>query len=206
MGRRVWLILCWAAACASAVAQPALPQRDPAQQLAAELVILAGDVRRLRYEKPGPQETLGLEKRLLGGVASLPLTLRRVGADGAVAMSLREAIGRRDWPALAARLETLKRRHPFDARPFLMAPADSSHRELGAQIHREVCAGCHDHPAQVDTLLPAKALAGQLRSMPAEEFAARLWLGVRGDKITGYANPFKQRELAALLAWYAVNP
>lgn len=202
MGRIFGLVFFWAAACSSAVAQPRLEYREPAQQLAAELVVLAGDVRRLRYETPGPLETQGLEKRLLGGVASLPLTLRRAGADSAVAARLRNAIDRRDWSSLADQLNTLKQRFPFDIRPFQVAASTPATRKLGEKIHREVCGGCHDNPATQDTFLPAKNLAVLLKSMPRDEFVARLWLGVRGDKQTAYANPFSKTELAALIAWY----
>ena len=73
---------------------------------------------------------------------------------------------------------------------------------LGASIHRSTCAGCHDAPS-MDSLLPAKNLAAQLASMPREEFAARLLLGVRGDRTTAWRNPFSDSELAALMAWYA---
>lgn len=206
MSRSLWLILCWAAAWAHAAAQTAFDPTDPAQQLAAELVILNGDVHRLRHEKLGPQETLGLEKRLLGGMASLPLALRRADADASLVKAWREAVGRRDWRMLVDQLERLKQRYPFDARPFLAAVPSTSMRALGAKIHREVCAACHDNPSTLDTLLPAKNLSAQLRSMPRDEFAARLWLGVRGDKTTAYANPFSTEELAALTAWYAAQP
>jgi len=202
VGQIFGLILFWAAACSSATAQTVLTYREPLQQLAAELVVLAGDVRRLRYEKAGPLETLGLEKRLLGGVASLPLTLRRVGADGAIATELRQNMVRRDWSSLADQLDALKHRYPFDARPFLDAESTSAMRKLGEKIHHEICGGCHDNPMTQDTLLPAKTLVSQLKSMPREEFAARLWLGVRGDKFTAYSNPFSHNELAALIAWY----
>ena len=202
MGQIFGLIFLWAVACSSAAAQSYMEYREPAQQLAAELVVLTGDVRRLRYEKPGPQETLGLEKRLQGGVASLPLALRRAGADGAVAAKLRSAIKRRDWSSLADQLNALKQRNPFDVRPFLDAGSTPATKKLGEKIHREVCWGCHENPAPHDTLLPAKNLVVQLKSMPREEFSARLWLGVRGDKLTAYANPFSYNELAALIVWY----
>ena len=205
MSRPVWLIvwlIAWAGTGKDALAQAVPEQRNPGQQLAAELVIMAGDVRRLLHEKTGPLETRGLQQRLSGGAASLPLTLRRAGGDASVVGALRAAIDKRDWPTLARQFDTLKQRYPFDARPFLTAESPAS----GGQIHRQVCAACHDHPAAVDTLLPAKNLASQLKSMPREEFAARLWLGVRGDKTTAYANPFSNRELVALLAWYSRQP
>ena len=38
--------------------------------------------------------------------------------------------------------------------------------------------------------------------MPRIEFAARPWLGARGDKTTALAKPFNDAGLAALIAWY----
>lgn len=150
-------------------------------------------------------ETRGLQKRLLGGLASLPLTLRRAGGDAGTAISLRRAVEQRDWPASATLLAELRQRHAFDARPFLPSLATETVLKLGERIHREVCAPCHDNPPAVDLLLPARNLPGQLNSMSPEEFAARLWLGVRGDKISAYANPFSSQELSALVAWYALS-
>lgn len=66
----------------------------------------------------------------------------------------------------------------------------------------QACAGCHDAPA-VDTRWPARNLFEQAAAMPRAEFAARLYLGVRGDRSTAYRNPFSDLELGALMAWYA---
>lgn len=167
---------------------------------------MAGDVRRLIQEPVRPLERDGLEQRLAGALASLPLTLRRAGSDPSPVLKLRQLVDRHDWPALLAQLNDLKRRHPFDAGRLLKAAQSQDDIALGASLHGSICAGCHDSPGAADQLLPARNLAAQLRSMPAEEFAARLWLGVRGDKTTGYANPFSDAELAALIAWYRQAP
>ncbi len=167
---------------------------------------MAGDVRRLRHEKLRPIERQGLEQRLAGSLSSLPLSLRRAGGDSTTVKELRSRLERRDWPSLAHSFQELGKRHPFDARPLLANVGAGETSRIGAEIHRTTCAGCHDTPADIDTLLPAQRLPAQLKSMPREEFAARLWLGVRGDKSTGYANPFSDRELAALIVWYDMQP
>jgi mono/diheme cytochrome c family protein len=161
---------------------------------------MAGDTRRLSLRTGGPLEREGLVRRVDGALSSLPLLLRRADADAGPVAGMRAAVGRGDWPALAATLTALKRRHPFAAAPLLAAtPAAAA---LGKSIHDSTCAGCHDAPA-ADALLPPKRLQDQLASMPREEFAARLLLGVRGDKTLSYANPFSDAELAALIAWYS---
>jgi hypothetical protein len=50
--------------------------------------------------------------------------------------------------------------------------------------------------------LPALNLVEEAKRMPREEFAARLLLGVRGDRSTAYRNPFSDLELASLVAYY----
>lgn len=198
-------MIAWLAACTGAMAGPGHAASDAERRLAAELLVMTGDLRRLQHDaprSPRPLERQGLELRLAGALSSLPLTLRRAGDDSAAAVELRRRLEQGDWPGLARGLQALRQRHPFDARALLATPPEDDAARIGAEIHRTTCAGCHDAPAGIDTLLPAQRLAAQRKSMSREEFAARLWLGVRGDKSTGYANPFSTRELAALIAWY----
>lgn len=189
-----------AAACCCAAVQAAGAHE---RRLAAELVVMAGDTRRLAAGTGGPLERQGLEHRVAGALASLPMLLRRAQGDPAPVAALRAAHGQRDWRRLASQIETLVKRHRFDARPLLGAAPTPEMRALGAAIHASTCAACHDRPSAADTLLPAKNLTAQLHGMPREEFAARLWLGVRGDSSTALANPFSDAELAALIVWYA---
>lgn len=166
---------------------------------------MAGDTRRLVLQEGGVLERKGLEQRLAGALASLPMLLRRGQGDPATVAALRSFHEQRDWRRLAEQLETLKKRHPFDARRLLGAAPTRDVLALGASIHTSTCAACHDQPSGTDTLLPAKNLAAQLKSMPRDEFAARLWLGVRGDQTTAFANPFSDAELAALIGFYAAD-
>jgi len=188
-----------AAACCCAAVQAA---GEHERRLAAEVTVMAGDTRRLMASEGGPLEREGLVKRLNGALSSLPLLLRRVNENSKPVTAMRDSLARSDWRALSATLATLKQRHPFDARMLLAAAPTPEMIKLGASIHRTTCAGCHDAPAG-DSLLPAKNLAVQIKSMPREEFAARLLLGVRGDRTTGWRNPFSDFELAALMSFYS---
>lgn len=196
-------------ACSWAVVGSVGASSEAAQQLAAEIAIMAGDNHRLLHKQIGPQERTGLEQRLQGALSSLPLTLRRSGGDSSVIAAMRHAASTRDWRALDQHITTLKKRYPFDARRLLATPPNreklAQALALGASIHKTTCAGCHAAPGNLDTLLPAKNLPIQMQSMPPNEFAARLWLGVRGDRHTALANPFSEAELTALLAWYRAN-
>jgi mono/diheme cytochrome c family protein len=198
-------LLCWTLGTTFSWAVPSLvwaAGNTIEQRLAAEIMIMAGDARRLVQEVVPPLERSGLEQRLAGGIASLPLTLRRIGGDISTLSDLRLMASQRDWQTMLERLNDLQHRYPFDARRLLTAAPTREVVALGASIHRSTCAGCHESPGTADQLLPAKNLAAQMQSMPAAEFAARLWLGVRGTHETAYANPFSEAELAALIAWY----
>lgn len=192
-------------------ASPAPAQDEHARRLAAELLIMQGDLRRLAApDTPAPQRR-GLRARLGGALASLPLLLRLAGGQADEAYALRGA----DPAALAAALAALAQRYPLDVSkisppmdrgssdPHESASEDARSRLIaaGAAIHAEACAGCHEAGAS-ESELPARELRADARAMPADEFAARLIGGLRGDRLTGLANPFPDRDLAALFAFY----
>ncbi len=193
--------LAWPAGqAASALARP-VPAGEHARRVAAELVVVAGDARRLAQGAALPLERAGLRARIAGSLASLPLLLRHAGSDAEAVPVLRAAAARGDWSALGAALRTLQRAHPFDPGALASAPPTPERLALGKAIHAQSCAACHDAPA-ADAALPARDLYAMARSAPRAEFAARLLLGVRGDRSTAYRNPFSDLELGALLAWY----
>lgn len=169
---------------------------------------MAGDLRRLQSRPESALQAEGLRARMAGALSSLPLLLRRAGAcprpsagDCAGIPALRAALARGDLSAVARGLEALRRKHPFDAGQILAGGATPERLRLGAALHRQVCAGCHDAPA-ADTPLPAFNLFDQAKRTPHGEFAARLLIGVRGDRSTAWRNPFSDLELGALLAYY----
>lgn len=179
----------------------AAAQGEHQRRLAAELIVMAGDVRRMASATEPALHREGLQARLAGALSSLPLLLRRANGDANAVSALRAALERRDWRALGAALESLKRKYPLDLAGLLPQKATPERLRLGAAIHRQACAGCHDAPA-ADTPLPAFNLFEQARTMPRTEFAARLLIGVRGDRSTAWRNPFSDLELGALMAYY----
>jgi len=192
-------VLACAAAALCSVAAAA--QGEHERRLAAELAVMAGDLRRIRSPDELPLHREGLRARLAGALSSLPLLMRRAGAEACAVTALRAAFANGDWKALAAGLEALKRKHPFAPGEILPAKATPERLRLGEAIHRQACAGCHDAPA-TGTPLPAFNLFEQSKRLPRAEFAARLLLGVRGDRGSAWRNPFSDLELGALLAYY----
>ncbi len=196
--RLLRVLACAAVAVFSAAAAA---QGEHERRLAAELMVMAGDLRRIQSPDELPLHREGLRARLAGALSSLPLLLRRAGADASIVPALRAALAREDWRALRAGLDALKKRHPFEAGALLPRTASPERLRLGEAIHRQACAGCHDAPA-TGTKLPAFNLFEQAKRTPREEFAARLLIGVRGDRSTAWRNPFSDLELGALLTYY----
>jgi mono/diheme cytochrome c family protein len=149
---------------------------------------------------PGP----GTRARLLEAASLLPLMLRAAKAPAGEVESARRlhAMIRNDRLAPAREIVAmLAAWHPFAA----PAPADAPQAlSVGAAIHREACAGCHDR-TDTDTLLPAENLSRLACSEPPQAFAARLFLGVKGMADQGHRNPFSVEERAALHGWYRLQ-
>ncbi|MBK6629748.1 MAG: cytochrome c [Betaproteobacteria bacterium] len=179
----------------------AAAQDEHRRRLAAELVVMAGDVRRVASGAEPALHREGLQDRLAGALSSLPLLLRRAGGEVTAVPALRVALARRDWRTLSARLNALHRKYPLDLSSLLPARATPERLRLGEAIHKQACAGCHNAPATA-TKLPAFNLFEQVRHMPRAEFAARLLIGVRGDRSTAWRNPFSDLEIGALMAYY----
>lgn len=186
---------------AAMLAGGAAAQDEHSRQLAAGLTVMAGDVRRLAGKGEATQRLQGVRARLAGDLSSLPLQLRRAGDVAASVPPLRAALAQGDWRSLTQGLADLRRLHPLDTRTLLPAAPTSERLRLGEAIHRQTCAGCHDAPT-ADMRLPALNLFEQSGNMSGEEFAARLIIGVRGDRSTAYRNPFSDLELGALIAYY----
>lgn len=198
-----------AIALAAAIAAPlAEGASGHERRLGAEVAVLAGDARRLGEPLADAQRP-GLLARIGGGLAGLPLLIRQAReANPALAAppqralaAARAALGRQDLSRLSTALHSLARVYPFDAAGILPAEATPERLRVGEAIHKSTCAGCHDNPDRQGAL-PAHDLFAWARTMPATEFAARLYAGVRGDTLSARANPFGAAELAALIAYY----
>lgn len=185
----------------AALSGGAMAQGEDARRLAAGLAVMAGDVRLLAGKGETSQRREGLRARLAGDLSSLPLLLRRAGGDAVAVPPLRAALANKDWRTLERELAVLSRRYSLDLRALSPATPSPERLRLGAAIHRERCAGCHD-ASNADARLPALNLFEQSRKMSREEFAARLVIGVRGNASTAYGNPFSDLELGALIAYY----
>ena len=179
---------------------------DPSRPLAAELLILRGDLGRLAESGLSAQNREGLRGRIAGALGLLPWLLRQAG-DAAGAEKIRawqqrplpDAAARR---ALIAALEAEIARHAIDRAPFL-AGAPARLAEARA-IHATYCAGCHDGAGRgaPELELPARDLFMMGRQEPPDELLARLINGVKGDAAIHFANPLTDAQLGVLWALY----
>lgn len=191
-----------AAALLAAAVSPTWAAGEHERRLAAVLVVLAGDARRLTEPAIGERDRSAVRARLHGGLAVLGLLFREAGhAPPVEPAALRQLLDAGQPQALASRLGQLTERYPLDLGALHPVAPTPARRQLAQRLHQTYCAGCHDRP-DPGSAMPLYVLQEMAATMPLREFAARLLTSVRGDRMTSLANPFSDDELALLLAHY----
>lgn len=193
---------------------PAYSQGEHARRVAAELLIMRGDLRALMAGRElSNAQRRGLLERLYGGLSGLEILLRLAdqeenksrGDARASVGKMRSALERRQFSALDKLLSSTISSYPLRAAAIVSATPTKLRLKLGKELHETICAGCHDDP---DSSLerPAYNLFEQIKASVPLEFAARMILGVRGDRVTGIDNPLSDEQIAALMAYYNSGP
>lgn len=216
----VWLAMAiFLGAPASSLGTPASAhiQDENARRLAAQLLVLRGDLRRLQNRPLPPAQKKGLRRRITGMLGSLAWLLR-LGGDPQAAPRARAYV--HDWvapgvsEAFTTWLDELIRRHPLDITPYVErgrdtgAARDRATRAKALALHEAYCAACHgatpaDAPADDPTnARPARSLYAMAHNQSLREFIARMIAGVRGDRMTALDNPLNRAQIAALVALY----
>lgn len=191
-----------AAALLAAAVSPTWAAGEHQRRLAAMLVVLTGDARRLAEPAIDARDRSAVSARLHGGLAVLGLLFREAGhAPPVAAAELRQLLDAGQPQALATRLEQLSARHPLALGVLHPVPPTPARRQLAQRLHQTYCAGCHDRP-DPGSAMPLYVLQEMAATLPLREFAARLLISVRGDHLTSLANPFSDDQLAMLLAHY----
>jgi len=203
----VVLLCILAAAASSAAAAP--PKEVRARLLCpAELLVVRADARKHDEIDSGTPLARGLRNRIASTLATLPITCRRHAA--AVSMPFGDAQGfvarirqLRGWfnagerRRFAEELEALVIQAPFVTTSFLRdRNGNEDEREAGIVYH-QLCHGCHVATTQ-NAENPAAPLDDMVRTLPREEFLARMLLGVRGTPEIGLANPLTPFEIGAM--------
>ena len=174
----------------------------------AELLVVRADTAKAGEIAPGTPLARGLRNRTSATLATLPVTCRRYAA--AVSMPfdretrfvarvrrLRALFDAGERSRFAQALDTLAAEAPFVTTRFLRdRDGDEDERDAGA-VYRDLCHGCHVAPVP-DAENPATPLDDMARTLPRDEFLARMLLGVRGTPEIGLSNPLTPFEIGAM--------
>ena len=174
----------------------------------AELLVVRADARKHDAIDSGAPLARGLRNRIASTLATLPITCRRHAA--AVSMpfddaqrfvarirQLRVRFDAGERSRFAEALDALVVQAPFVTTSFLRnRDGDEDEREAGV-VYRELCHGCHVATAP-GAENPAEPLDRMARTLPRDEFLARMLLGVRGTPEIGLANPLTPSEIGAM--------
>ncbi len=150
-----------------------------------------------------PAQRKGLEDRLRGAFAGLPVLLRLADQERGLmneipSLTFRQFAARlaNDQPGGVVQMAAeLIKKYP------LLLPRATGSPVRARTIHNEYCAACHDDP-DLSVERPAFNLFKQAKRQPVNEFLARMIIGIRGDRVTGYGNPLNDTELSALVTLY----
>ncbi|GGD21983.1 hypothetical protein [Sinisalibacter lacisalsi] len=176
---------------------------SPSRTLAAELRVARGDLARLEENNLPEAHRTGLEERIAGALGLLPWLLIQAG-DPEGARRLTEH-SPDDLAALTVALDAIIERHAFDLAEQGTAHVRATALLEARAIHDSYCAGCHDDTGDGDPEmeLPIRDLFGMARAEPGEVFAARLYVGVKGDETIGFRNPLTETQFQALWRYYS---
>lgn len=184
-----------------------LAQGEHGRRAGSELLVLLGDVNKLVQEDLEEQHRAGLVARIAGGLSGLPILLRLAAEEQqnpqAIidAQELRTLLKRGAYGVMRDRLSQLSARYPLSISGFYPAGGTPDGMRRASEIHRTLCAACHDQP-YLNTQRPAFNLFSQAQETLLPEFVARMLVGIRGDRVTGIENPFSDQELSDLVAYY----
>ena len=184
-------------------------QGEHGRRAATEILVLSGDVQKLANKKLSGLHIKGLKDRIGGGLAGLEILLRLSDQEAGRKpvtytpdlKKIRKSWLAHDLAAMASDLDRLQTMHPFDASRILSAKVSNNNKTIAKNLHEELCAACHDEP-DLEVLRPAFNLFREARRLPANEFAARMIVGVRGDRVTGIDNPLTDPQISALIYYY----
>lgn len=202
MIRPVAAAVCLNIAAVAIFSAPVVAAEKPGRVLAAELLILRGDIKRLTSQKSlsAPQRR-GLNDRVKGSLGLLPWLLRKAGDKAGASKLVAESAQRR---ALTEQLNRLIARHPLKLATFPTKNVTLEKLNEARAIDQAYCASCHSGAGQGDASepLPVRDLYLMAREDTPETFLARLVNGIKGDKTLLFTNPLTDAQLLAMWKLY----
>ena len=182
---------------------------EHSQRLAANLLVLQGDLRQLLKTDFTDIHRHSLSLRIEEKLGLLALLVRSANEQNPASNTHNpEEFGQllflfdsSELKPLLSKLESLSRKYPLILSPVLQSTFSPVFFKKAEQMHLRLCAGCHSG-TMAENALPAFDLFRQSRSISRMEFAARMLTGLRGDQLTSLQNPLTDAELSALISFY----
>jgi len=188
--------------------QSVFAQGEHTRRAATEIRVINGDIRRLQAINTSSIHKVGLKHRIQGGLAALDILLRLADQETGSPIShyrsevsnLASLINNNELSKANSVLDQWEERYPLKLAKF--NPGSNVNHKPAKALHQELCAACHDNPA-IEVERPAYNLFDEAKNLEYTEFLARLFVGVRGDRVTGIDNPLSDYEILALLNFYS---
>jgi len=171
------------------------------RRFAVELALLAGDSRLLVEENLPAEKRQWVEGRVTSSLNILPLLARYYQQESGldedspldqVKDLQRLSIGS---DALFKAAGEMSQRFPIRFSVDLKQPLDALIKSEVVSAYQQMCLGCHIAPAP-DASVVIGNFGAFARSIPDDEWLARLLGGLRGDSYTTYENPFSDAEIS----------
>lgn len=179
------------------------------RRLAFELAVVHADMDLLAAPATPAHHRRGLEARIRSALGTLPLLVRRYAEERgrpdpgllATARRARDGFAKGERTEVMGGLSALKQAVPLSTRGLRAEDASAPEIAGARRTYRTLCMGCHHFP-DLSRETPARNLFEQARTLPENEFVARLLGGVRGTPDVGLRNPFTDGDIAGLAAYF----
>ena len=183
------------------------------RRLSAEIIVINADFENLLNSELSAKHKKGLKERIKGGLAILPLLIRKSwnGSQPITSYSLKFmkeiqiALDAGEYKLVTTTLRKLLNKFPFNTSGILPPDYRPLALKRSKSIHESFCAGCHDEP-DLSVSRPAWNLFKLSKRTTLDKLAARMIVGIRGDSLTGLDNPLRDYEISALIAFYSKAP
>ncbi len=183
-------------------------------RLAAEIVVMKGDLRRMGEFSSLPLIQKGLKDRLLGASAPLSLLIRTARENNSALPlppensvgALQRALVDKNFSEAAFWVDELLSVFPFEPKNIFPINKTKGSRIKAEALHEKFCSGCHannaDSHREINIERPAWNLFQMAKEVGKNELAARLFIGVKGDSLTAMDNPLSYTEMSRLIGLY----
>lgn len=192
-----------------AAALPVWASGEHERRLRVEIAVLYGDTQILIDPATPPLRRQGLRQRIRSSLGTLGMLARYAVQEGQPPQpglskqvaGLRVLFASKNIRAFARRLGQLKSSLPLDMSGFLPLTATPARLRTGQSIYQSLCIGCHQNPDRTQPN-PAPDLFSMAKTMPRNEFVARILGGIHGVRLTTLQNPFTDEEIASMAVFF----